>query len=67
MGIIEKVKKPTKIPVNQLDLQTGKTIQTFESATAAARSLGKEKGSHITEVCKGVYKQAYGFGWEYSK
>lgn len=66
MGIVEKIKKPVKIPVNQLDLQTGEIIQTFESATAAARSLGKEKGSHITEVCKGIHKQAYGFGWEYS-
>lgn len=69
MGIIENksIKKPSKIPVNQLDLQTREVIQTFESATAAARSLGREKGSHITEVCKGIHKQAYGFGWEYSK
>lgn len=66
VGIVEKEKKVLKIPVNQLDLLTGEVLQSFESANAAARSLGREKGSHITEVCKGTHKQAYGFGWEYA-
>ena len=28
---------------------------------AAARFLGKSKGSHITEVCKGKGNTAYGY------
>ena len=64
---IKKEKLPCKIAVNQIDIETGQIIQTFESAMAAARFLGKSKGSHITEVCKGKGKTAYGYKWEYAK
>lgn len=40
-------------------------IQVFESATAAAKFLGKTQGSHITEVCRGDGKTAYGYKWKY--
>lgn len=63
----KKEKLPCKIAVNQIDIETGQIIQTFESAMAAARFLGKSKGSHITEVCKGNSKTAYGYKWEYTK
>lgn len=47
--------------VNQYDLE-GKFIQSFLSASEAARILGKTgKGSHITEVCNGKRKTAYGY------
>ena len=58
---IKKEKLPCKIAVNQIDIKTGQVIQTFESAMAAARFLGKSKGSHITEVCKGKGNTAYGY------
>ena len=61
------VKKPNKIAVNQLDKNTGEILATFESANAAAKALGKKKGSHITEVCKGIHLTAYGYKWEYAK
>lgn len=64
--IEETIKKPTKIPVNKIDIKTGEIIQTYESAMAAARELGKKKGSHITEVCKGKGQTAYGFYWSYA-
>ena len=64
---IKKEKLPCKIAVNQIDIKTGQVIQTFESAMAAARFLGKSKGSHITEVCKGKGNTAYGYKWEYAK
>lgn len=63
----KKEKLPCKIAVNQIDIETGQIIQTFESAMAAARFLGKSKGSHITEVCKDKCKTAYGYKWEYTK
>lgn len=63
----KKEKLPSKIAVNQIDINTGEIIQTFESAMAAARFLGKSKGSHITEVCKGNGNTAYGYKWEYAK
>lgn len=61
-----KEKRPIKIPVKQIDIETGEVIATFESATAAARALGHKKGSHITEVCQGKNKTAYGYRWEYA-
>lgn len=62
-------KKLGKI-INQYDLQ-GMYIQSFPSAKAAADSLGKttktSKGatSHITDVCKGKRKTAYGYRWKF--
>ena len=61
------LKEPYETPVRQIDINTNKVIQTFCSANEAARSLGKTKGNHITEVCKGKGKTAYGYAWEYDK
>lgn len=58
-------KKSHKIPVVQIDQETGEIIAEYESAMAAARAFGKSRGSHITEVCKGKNKTAYGFIWKY--
>ena len=57
----KKEKLPTKISVCQIDKNTNEVIQTFESAEAAARFLGKSKGNHITEVCRGTSITAYGY------
>ena len=58
--------------VNQYDLDD-KFIQSFPSAKSAAESLNKvtatSKGatSHITDVCKGKRKTAYGYKWKFSE
>ena len=58
--------------INQYTLN-GDYIQSFPSAKAAAVSLGKitassnGASSHITEVCKGKRKTAYGYIWKFSK
>lgn len=62
----KKEKQLYKIAVNQIDKNTGEIIATYESSMAAARALGKKKGSHITEVCKGIHETAYGYKWEYA-
>ena len=64
---VTSIKNSWKIAVNQIDKETNQIINTFESANEAARFLGKEKGNHITEVCKGNGKTAYGYKWEYVK
>lgn len=64
---IKPQKKPSKIAVDQLDPKTGDLIQTFESANAAAHSLGKNRGSHITEACQGKFNIIYGYRWQYHK
>ncbi len=58
-------------PVNQYDLN-GNFLRTFPSAKAAASALGKitstsnGASSHITNVCKGKGKSAYGYKWKFA-
>lgn len=59
--------KKWKRKINQLDLN-GNIIKTFNSASDAARSLGKDGkngGGQIITVCKGKKKTMYGYKWEY--
>ena len=57
--------------INQYDLD-GNFIKSFPSIAQAARDLGKvtltSRGAinHISEVCKGKRKTAYGYIWKYS-
>lgn len=57
--------------VNQINLETGMVIQSFESPTEAAKVLGKfttdgiPLASNIVLVCEGKGANAFGFGWEY--
>ena len=49
----------------QIDINTDEIINVFNSANEAARSLGKKKGNHISEVCNKKLKSIYGFKWKY--
>ena len=68
----EEVKIATGKIINQYDLK-GNYIQSFPSARAAAVALGKTTAtsngasSHITDVCKGKRKTAYGYIWKFSE
>lgn len=61
----KKPKNSSRRAVRQLDPMTGEVLNTFESTNAAARALGHNKGSHITEACQGKHKTAYGYVWQY--
>lgn len=56
--------------VQQLDLKTGKVIQTFSSGAVAAYTLFPEKmisaKGNICNACRGRVKQYCGFGWRYT-
>ena len=41
-------------------------IQSFPSIKAATRALNKTGVSHISDVCKGKRKSAYGFKWRFA-
>lgn len=57
-----------KKPVIQRDMQTGKEINKYDSARDAAKALGpKAFGGHITMVCIGKRRSAYGYTWEYAQ
>lgn len=67
----EVVQKATGKIVNQYDLN-GNFIQSFPSVKAAAESLGKVTStsngatSHISDVCRGKRKTAYGYKWKFA-
>lgn len=65
--VIPKKEKVQIYPVEQYDPLTGELLNTYPSAAAAARALGRSKGSHINEVCNGKGKTAHGFIWKYRK
>ena len=62
---IDMMAQKTRKPVEQIDLNTGEVINCFNSLGEVARFLGKSYGN-ISKVCKGIYKQAYGYGWRYA-
>lgn len=67
----EATQKATGKIINQYSLSY-EYIQSFPSAKAAAESLGKvtatSKGatSHISDVCRGKRKTAYGYIWQFA-
>lgn len=52
------------IEVDQYSL-VGEKIATFKSVTDALNFLSVNGGSLIQDVCKGLYRQAYGYVWRY--
>lgn len=53
-------------PVRMLDKETREFIRKFDSASAAASSLGKPRAnSEIVKACQGKNKSALGYAWEY--
>ena len=64
--------RATSKVVNQYSLD-GHYIQSFSSAIAAARALNvitttsNGASSHITDVCRGKRKTAYGYKWKFSE
>lgn len=52
--------------VAMIDAKTGETIKIFDSCSEAAISLGDiTKNAHISKVCLGKRKTAYGYSWKY--
>lgn len=47
--------------VAKLDLNTGEILEVFPSQMEAYRSLGKQQSGHISQVCNGKRKTAYGY------
>lgn len=62
----EKI-RPFKISVVQLNIETNEEINYFDSISDAARSLGLNDKccTHISDVCKGIRKTAYGYKWKF--
>lgn len=65
--ILKKKTKAFKIGVIQIDVDTNKEINRFDSILAATNSLGLKKGcgSYISKVCRGEREIAYGYKWKF--
>lgn len=63
----KKKEKTFKTSVIQLDTDTDREINRFNSILEATNSLGLKSncGSHIVEVCKNKRKTAYGYKWKF--
>lgn len=59
------IKQPHTKKVKQIDVVTGEVVNIFESENDAAKFLGKKKGNHIGEACKGILSIVYGYKWEF--
>lgn len=58
--------KKLEKPVAMLDKKTGEVLRTFCSIADAERFSGnKFHGGHISQVCSGKRKTAYGYKWIY--
>ncbi len=54
-------------PVRQIELKTMRVINEFGCPADAAKSINdKPDGTHISEVCRGKRKSAYGYFWQYA-
>ena len=56
--------KAYRKPVEKVCLSTGKVLESFPSATAAAQSVNTNTG-HMSRVLTGKYKSCKGFFWRY--
>ena len=52
-------------PIARIDKDTNQIIDTFSSIEEAKRKLNIKDNTHISEVCKGKRKTAYGYKWMY--
>lgn len=60
----KKANDKRKRKVNQIDYITGKIIAVFDSIREAERKTGINS-SYICQICKGKFKQCFGFSWCY--
>ena len=63
--IIQRRDKSFGNKVEMLDKSTGTVLQTFDTITDAHAFLDKKRSGHITQICQGKRKQAYGYKWRY--
>ena len=62
---LRKLNESRKVPVKQIDTETGEVINKFPSRAEANEFLGKKRtSSAISDCLSGKCKTAYGFKWE---
>lgn len=62
---VKRVNMDTALNIAMLDKQTEEILQIFSSLGEAVSFLGVAGKSHISDVCKGKRKTAYGYKWKF--
>ncbi len=52
--------------VNQIDINTGKVIKTYDAVVDVAKAFNKKTATSVGCCCNGIYKTSMGFKWEYA-
>lgn len=52
--------------VAMIDLKTDNVLRVFSNVSEAYHFLNKQQSGHISLVCNGKRKSAYGYKWKYS-
>lgn len=64
----EHAKNSSSKPIVMIDKETGQPLKVFCSGKAVGRWLGDiRKIRHVSEVCNGKHKTAYGYKWAWLK
>ena len=50
--------------VEQIDIVTGKVVAIFDSTREAERQTGINS-AYISQICRGKFKQCFGYSWCY--
>ena len=61
----ENIRYSSAKKIQQIDINTGKIINTFESVSDVYESLKSQKCGNIAKVCNGKQATAYGYKWKY--
>lgn len=64
MNQYEKANKKRMKKVMQIDIETQKVVAVFDSIREAERQTGINN-SYISQICKGKFKQCFGYSWCY--
>lgn len=63
--LVDNGRKVVRKTIIQLDKDTEEILRIFPSLQEACDFLGKQSSGHISDVCKGKRKTAYGYKWKY--
>ena len=63
--LVDNGRKVVRKIIIQLDKDTEEILRIFPSLQEACDFLGKQSSGHISDVCKGKRKTAYGYKWKY--
>jgi hypothetical protein len=62
----ENIKYSIGKKVNQICLETGQILNTYDCVADANTAIGKARSnSCIYDVCNGIHNKSAGFGWRY--